>query len=210
MVIRSKIRKELVKAAALFAAVILTIEAVPFSKTITAHASLKDMDKARQCTFIIPDGFVQSKDKGVYVNVHYPLESANISYSVTEIPQDRILTNQEKAEGKDAETTDEDLRYDELTADMYEEIQKENYSALYGDAAGYTMENFEGITIDGFSGYKITESLTGNDEQRIHQVAYIILSSNKVFTIVYSRADDDYFEEAFEESQASIHVRKMQ
>ncbi len=210
MEIRTKIGKQFVKVAALFIAAVLTIETVPFSKGITAHASIKEMDKAWQCTFIIPEGFVQSKDKGVYVNKHYPLESANISYSVTEIPQDRVLTNQEKAEGKDAETTDEDLRYDELTADMYEEIQKENYSALYGEAAGYTLENFEGITIDGFTGYKITESLTGNDEQRIHQVAYIILSSNKIFTIVYSRADDDYFEEAFEESQASIHVRKIQ
>ncbi|MCR5657194.1 MAG: hypothetical protein K6G06_07015 [Butyrivibrio sp.] len=210
MEIRTKIGKQFIKVAALFIAAVLSIETVPFSKGITAHASIKEMDKAWQCTFIIPEGFVQSKDKGVYVNKHYPLESANISYSVTEIPQDRVLTNQEKAEGKDAETTDEDLRYDELTADMYEEIQKENYSALYGEAAGYTLENFEGITIDGFTGYKITESLTGNDEQRIHQVAYIILSSNKIFTIVYSRADDDYFEEAFEESQASIHVRKIQ
>lgn len=174
---------------------------------IVAEASIKDLPKAKSCSFIIPSSFKPTETPGLYVNEHYPLESANILYSVTDIPQDRILTNDEVARGEKADTSDVEALYDELTKEMYQEIQEENYKALYGDNVNFNIESFENNTMDGFPGYLIKTSFAPEGTQIIHQTIYIVLSSNRVFTLVYSWADDDYFDESFAESMASIHVR---
>ena len=89
---------------------------------------------------------------------------------------------------------------------MYESIQKENYEALYGANIGFTMESFENKDFDGFPGYLIKTSFTPEGSQTIHQISAIVLSKNKVYTIVYSRADDDDFEDVINESISTIHV----
>ena len=174
---------------------------------MVAKAGIKELNKAKYCSFIIPSGFKPTETPGLYVNEHHPLESANISYSVTNIPQDKILTNEEKKRGEKADASDVDILYDELSQEMYQEIQEENYKELYGENINFTIESFENNEIDGFPGYLIKTNFTPEGMQTIHQTVYIILSSNKAFTLVYSWADDDYFEEAFNESMTSIHVR---
>ncbi len=198
--------KKLGKAAiCLMTVAVLTISFL--GNSIVAKASIKELNKAKSCSFIVPSGFKPTETPGLYVNEHYPLESANILYSITEIPQDRVLTNDEVARGEKADTSEVEALYDELTWEMYQEIQEANYKALYGDNVNFTIESFEDSVIDGFPGYLIKTNFTPEGSQIIHQTIYIMLSSNRVFTLVYSWADDDYFDEAFAESMASIHVR---
>jgi hypothetical protein len=169
-------------------------------------ADMKELPEAQYCSVMIPESFKVTDVPGMYVNEHYPLESANITYGVKALPKDRVLTNAQKAAGESESASEVDIRYDELTEDMYDEIMKENYEALYGDGIGYTIENFEDIQKDGFPGYHIVSSFTPEGSQMIHQETFIILSQNRVFTVVYSRAEDDDFTEAFAQSMESIHV----
>lgn len=187
--------------------VLITV-GITLSGSIAAHADLRSLEEASYCSYIVPEGFVPGSDPGVYVNENNPLESANISYNVTEIPQDKVLTNSEKEQGVDPSSTEEELRYDELTEEMYDEIQRANYEDLYGANIGFSIDTFEQKEIDGFPSYHIKLSFTPENSQKIYQEVIMVLSSNRVFTIVYSRAEDDYFEEAFSESIDTIHVRK--
>ncbi|WP_156035992.1 hypothetical protein [Butyrivibrio sp. AE3004] len=173
-----------------------------------APSEFGSLPKALSCTFIVPAGFHISDIPGQYVNEHYPLESANVTYNMTVLPKEKVLTNAEKAAGKTADNGVE-YRYNELTSKMYESIQKENYQNLYGENINFTMETFEKKEFDGFPGYLIKTSFTPENAQTIHQMTAIVLSSNKVFTVVFSRAADDDFEEAFIESLESIHVIKL-
>ena len=68
------------------------------------------------------------------------------------------------------------------------------------------MWGFEKREFDGFPGYVINTAHTLENTQTIRQVTVIILSSNKVFTVVYSRADDDDFEDDINQSLETIHV----
>ncbi len=204
---RDRVSSMLNKAKALSASVIIIASCLCDSFALTASANIKELDRASYCSFLIPEGFYPCETKGLYINEHYPLESASISYSVTDIPQDAILTNAEKAAGKDPSATDEELLYDELTKEMYEEIQIENYKELYGDNIDFTVENFEEYLFDNYPGYRISTRFTPEGSQTIYQDITMILSSNKIFTIVYARAEDDDFAAAFEESKNTIHVK---
>ena len=47
-------------------------------------SGMKSLPESLSCSFIVPEGFHASDDEpGVYLNEYYPLESANISYSVS-------------------------------------------------------------------------------------------------------------------------------
>ncbi len=196
------IRKRYVHCIGMALIVVMMVLCTRFS----SHADMKELKESKYCSFIVPSGFGPTDTPGTYVNEFYPLESANVTYKMTLIPQDKILTNAQKAAGEDASGTDEDLLYDELTKEMYEEIQAENYTALYGENIGFKVEDFKDINIDDFPGYMITTSFTPEDSEKIHQTVIIVLSKNKVYTVVYSRAEDDDFDEAFIDSIASIHV----
>lgn len=170
-------------------------------------SNMKNLPESLSCTFVVPEDFYPSDtEPGSYFNEFYPLESANVTYSVSEIPQDKVLTNAQKEAGESAEAGDVEFRYDELTKEIYESIQKENYESLYGTEIGFTVESFENKDFDGFPGFIIRTSFTPEGSQMIHQVSAIVLSRNKVYTIVYSRADDDDFKVAIDNSIETIHV----
>ena len=174
---------------------------------IKARADIRELDEATGCSFVVPKGFYPCEVKGLYVNEHYPLESANVSYSITELPKEKKLTNAEKASGKEEPQTDEEILYDELSDEIYEEIQRENYEAIYGENVEFSVDSFEETSLDGYPEYVIESHFTVPDTQTIYQTSHIILSANKIFTIVYSRAEDDYFAEVFQDSMNTIHVR---
>lgn len=183
------------------------LESAEVSYRIKAEAKVEDLSEASGCSFIVPAGFVMTADEGVFVNEHYPLESANITYKVSYLPKEKVLTNKEKADGVSATESDEELLYDNLTKDIYEEIQKENYVNLYGEDVDFGVDSFNENTIDGYPGYMIETHLTPTGSQTVYQKIFIILSRYKAFSIIYSRADDDDFEESFAESIESIHIR---
>ncbi len=168
-------------------------------------SKLGSLPEALCCSFIVPTGFHLSDVAGQYVNEYYPLESANITYNVTKLPKAKVLTNAQKAAGE-SEDDGVEYRYDELTSEMYESIQKENYENLYGENINFTLESFENKEFEGFPGYLIKTSFTPENSQTIHQMTVMVLSSNKVFTIVFSRAEDDDFEEIFNKTLETIHV----
>ncbi|SDB07014.1 hypothetical protein [Butyrivibrio sp. INlla16] len=167
---------------------------------------ISKLPEALACTFFVPMGFKASDEPGVFVNEHYPLESANITYEVSVLPEKKILTNAQRAAGESEDATNIEYRYDELAAEMYETIQKENYESLYGENIGFTLESFENMEYDGFPGYMIRTSYTPENSQTIHQAIAIVLSKNKVFTIVFSRAEDDDFEDKCTQTLDTIHV----
>ena len=170
-------------------------------------SNMKNLPESLSCTFVVPEDFYPSAEEpGAYFNEFYPLESANVTYSISEIPQDKVLTNAQKAAGESADSSDVEFRYDELTSEIYEGIQKENYEALYGTDIGFKVENFENREFDGFPGFLITTSFTPEGSQIIHQISAIVLSKNKIYTIVYSRAEDDDFEADIKDSIETIHV----
>ena len=172
----------------------------------SSPSNMKNLPESLSCSFVVPEDFHPGDEPGLYVNEFYPLESANITYSVSEIPQDKVLTNAQKAAGESADAANVEFRYDQLTGEMYESIQKGNYEALYGSNIGFTLESFENKDFDGFPGYLIRSSFTPEGSQTIHQVSAIVLSANKIYTIVYSRAEDDDFQVFIEQSIESIHV----
>ena len=173
----------------------------------SAPSNMKNLPESLSCSFVVPEDFYPSDtEPGVYFNEFYPLESANVTYSVSQIPQDKVLTNAQKAAGESTDPGDTEFRYDELTSEIYEGIQKENYEALYGTEIGFVVESFENKDFGGFPGFVIRTSFTPEGSQTIHQVSAIVLSKNKVYTIVYSRAEDDDFEASIEQSLGTIHV----
>ena len=171
----------------------------------TTPEGMSKLPESFTCSFVVPEGFKTSGDPGVYVNEFYPLESANVTYAVTKIPEKKVLTNAQRTAGE-MEDDNVEYRYDELTADMYESAQKANYESLYGENIGFTLEAFESREYGGFPGYMIRTSFTPENSQTIHQVTVMVLSKNKVYTIVYSRAEDDDFEDEIAESISTIHV----
>ncbi|WP_155829605.1 hypothetical protein [Butyrivibrio sp. XPD2002] len=171
-----------------------------------AVSTIRSLPAALSCTFILPDGFQPSDTPGVYVNEFYPLESANVTYKVSNIPQEKELTNAQKAAGESADASEYEMLYNELTAEKFEELQRNSYEALYGVDPKLAMWGFEKREFDGFPGYVINTAHTLENTQTIRQVTVIILSSNKVFTVVYSRADDDDFEDDINQSLETIHV----
>ncbi|WP_408071905.1 hypothetical protein [Butyrivibrio sp. JL13D10] len=173
----------------------------------TNSDSMNSLPVSLSCAFILPAGFKASDTPGVFVNKHYPLESANITYNVHLIPQQKALTNAEKAEGKADDEGGVEFSYNELTGDRYETMQRNSFESLYGENINYNLESFENVEIDGFPGYKIIQSYTLEGAQTIHQTSFIMLSKNKVYTIVFSRAEDDDFDAAFSESMATIHMK---
>ncbi len=172
----------------------------------SSESKLSSLPKALSCSFILPEGFHATETPGYYVNEYYPLESANVTYHVSVLPQEKVLTNAQKAAGESADTSEYLLLYDELTAEKYEELLRNSYDGLYGADVGFIVDSFENKDFDGFPGYLIRSSFIPPDSLTIRQVTAIVLSGNKVFTVVYSRADDDDFEDDITMSLESIHV----
>lgn len=167
----------------------------------------EDLKRAVQCSFVIPSDFRATAEKGVFENVNAPMESSTIRFSYYDNGRDRVLTNREKQEleaSGEAEIIDESLN---LTEDLYQRALSAAYTKQYGKDVGFKVTSFDKIKVDGYPGYKIRADYQAPDEERIYQTTYIIVSSNRMFTISFQRAEDDDCEELFEESAATIHVR---
>ena len=135
------------------------------------------------------------------------MESATISYNCYNNGMDKVLTNREK---KELEASGQKSVLDasrNLTKEIYQEQLAAAYASEYGEGVGFEVSSFDKITIDGFPGYKIVSTFKPTGSEVIHQTVYMILSRYRVFTVTYQRAEDDDFEEVFEKSAESIHVR---
>ncbi len=185
-------------------ALLLSI-AVVANINMPVKAESEELDKATGCTFVLPAGYVLSESEdNVFVNSNYPLESGIITYSVVTTGSEDTLTNAERAEAAESTETEAEDASTELTQEFYQETMSEALNEEYGTDVGYTISEFNNISIDGYPGYFIASTYQG--EQTIHQMVYIVLSRYKTFTITYSRAEDDDTAEAFEASAATIHV----
>lgn len=187
-------------------AIALLLSVVVVANTnMPVKAESEELEKATGCTFVLPDGYVLSEsEENVFVNSNYPLESGIITYSVVTTGSEDTLTNAERAEAAESTETETEDASTELTQEFYQETMATALNEEYGTDVGYTISEFDNISIDGYPGYFIASTYQG--EQTIHQMVYIVLSRYKTFTITYSRAEDDDTVEAFEASAATIHV----
>lgn len=187
-------------------AIALLLSVVVVANTnMPVKAESEELEKATGCTFVLPDGYVLSEsEENVFVNSNYPLESGIITYSVVTTGSEDTLTNAERAEAAESTETETEDASTELTQEFYQETMAAALNEEYGTDVGYTISEFDNISIDGYPGYFIASTYQG--KQTIHQMVYIVLSRYKTFTITYSRAEDDDTVEAFEASAATIHV----
>lgn len=187
-------------------AIALLLSVVVVANTnMPVKAESEELEKALGCTFVLPDGYVLSEsEENVFVNSNYPLESGIITYSVVTTGSEDTLTNAERAEAAESTESEAEDASTELTQEFYQETMATALNEEYGTDVGYTISEFDNISIDGYPGYFIASTYQG--EQTIHQMVYIVLSRYKTFTITYSRAEDDDTVEAFEASAATIHV----
>ena len=187
-------------------AIALLLSVVVVANTnMPVKAESEELEKALGCTFVLPDGYVLSEsEENVFVNSNYPLESGIITYSVVTTGSEDTLTNAERAEAAESTETEAEDASTELTQEFYQETMAAALNEEYGTDVGYTISEFNNISIDGYPGYFIASTYQG--EQTIHQMVYIVLSRYKTFTITYSRAEDDDTVAAFEASAATIHV----
>ena len=165
------------------------------------------LDVASYCSFVIPPDFVPAKEKGLFINKENPMESSSIKYDFYDNGLDVIHTNREKAALKEAgtETVVTDLSTS-LTKEIYQETMEAAYNSKYGQNVGFNVSSFDKITIDGYPGYRIVASYQAADEEKVHQIVYMLLSRYRTFTISMQRAEDDDCEGLFEECASSIHV----
>lgn len=164
------------------------------------------LNKASQCSFVIPPYFIPGQDPGTFINKSYPMESSSIKYSQYDNGKEKNLTNREKLEQQNALFITED-KSQMLTKEIYQRTMSDAYNQDYGEDVGFDVSSFTPKDFDGYPGYYIQSKFNVENDLTIYQDSYIILSKYKTFTITYQRASDDDCEEMFEKSAATIHVR---
>ena len=122
------------------------------------------------CAILIPSGFSESDTvPGMYISEHYPMESSNIYYTVSDPDEDGFVT-------------------DELTADSYEK-SIENAHRTLGNVIDLKVDAFESTDIEGVPCYKIRTHYNDGDID-VQQLVYIIMAS-ETHVITYSQSSDD-------------------
>ena len=153
-------------------------------------AKTQMLKEASFCTVVIPQGYRSGSEPGLFISEHNPLDASNITYTVTEVQDEtQEMTNAEKVAGQSeikADTQSSQI----LTKDTFQRQMKESSKNAYGEDAAYKVTAFTDITIDSYPGYRI-EGICQIGSQEIQQTVYLIMASNKTFTITYSKAPDD-------------------
>ena len=178
-----------------------------FMYEVVEAATNDDLGVATQCSFVVSPEFLPGTEPGLFINKNYPMESSSIKYSIYENGKDKILTNREKQEllKNGSYLIQEDSV--NLTKDIYQTAMAEAYQKAYGNDVGFTVTDFDKKIFDGFPGFKISSEYLHQDNMKVYQTAYIVISKYRTFTITYQRAEDDECQEAFNASAASIRVR---
>ena len=164
------------------------------------------LNEAKQCTFVVPPNFVPGDEAGVFINESYPMESSSIKFGYYDNGEKRVLTNREKIERNNSPFIIADMS-EKLTKEIYQSALADAYNKSYDKDVGFKVNSFNETSFDGFPGYHIVSEFQVEDQPKIFQTSYIILSKYRTFTVTYQRADDDDCEEAFTESARTIHVR---
>lgn len=197
-----KKNKKIITALAVMLSIVCISGHAPGSVTFAGE----NLPEGEFCTFAVPADFVPSTEAGLFVNRYEPMESSSIKYSVYYNGEDFVPTNrqrQEEAANPLKKPADES---ENLTKEIYEETVSAAYNESYGENVGYKVESFKKIETDGYPGYRIDASYQLQGQQRVHQTVIMMLSRYRTFTVTYQRAEDDYCEDAFEQSISTIHV----
>ena len=143
-------------------------------------------EEIRYCAVLIPAGYKESEEvPGMYVHERNPLDSSNIYYSVSE----------GSGRGKVSRT---------LTKENYKETMEKAYEKA-GQKVELTIDSFEEINMEGIPCYKIRSSYVVEDDEKIEQLAYLIMAKD-TYTITYSQMSDDELLEDFEISDGEIRL----
>ena len=188
-------------------ALIFAVMAGFFMSDVVEAAGTDEIAKATQCSFVVPSTFLPGEEPGLFISESYPMESSSIKYSIYENSKDKVLTNREKQAIFDEGATVVEDRSTSLTKEIYQQTMEEAYRNEFGKDVGFTVTDFDKKIFDGYPGYKVMSEYQSDEELKVCQTVYIIISRYKTFTITYQRAEDDECQELFDKSAATIHVR---
>ena len=186
--------------------VALTAIAGLLESDVVIASSNGELKSATQCSFIVPPQFVPGEESGLFIHKDYPMESSSISYNIYYNGKDKVLTNREKQallQKGEVPPIDES---ENLTKEIYQDMMSKAYAAKYGHDVDLVVTSFDRKSFDGYPGYKIISEFKPEDEMKVHQMVYIILSRYRTFTITFQGAEDDECQELFEKSAETIHV----
>lgn len=135
--------------------------------------------------FEVPENFFLSKSNpNMYVTRRYSLDISNIYYQESEV----------------------DYLLQLMTEESYREMALENFKEIYDMDVDLKIDSFEEIKISGIPSFQI-ESRFDLEGITIQQTTYIV-NADKTYMLVYTTTDEYETGLAFEDSKASIRVKK--
>ena len=135
--------------------------------------------------FEVPENFFLSESNpNMYVTRRYSLDISNIYYQESEV----------------------DYLLQLMTEESYREMALENVKEIYDMEVDLKIDSFEEIKISGIPSFQI-ESRFDLEGITIQQTTYIV-NADKTYMLVYTTTDEYDTGLAFEDSIASIRVKK--
>jgi len=135
--------------------------------------------------FDIPDGFLLDQEReNMWVTKRYPIEASNIIYAELEPDYTLQLMDEE----------------------YFKRILTDDFLSSYNKDIAVDITEFEAIEIDGIPAFRICAEYDVNDTHISHLL--IAINGSKTYVIIYTQTDEYNRTEIFEESAASISVKK--
>ena len=135
--------------------------------------------------FEVPENFALSESNpNMYVTRRYSLDISNIYYQESEV----------------------DYLLQLMTEESYQEMALETFKETYGMDVDLKIDSFEEIEISGIPSFQI-ESRFDLEGITIRQTTFIV-NADKTYMLVYTTTDEYDTGLAFEDSKASIRVKK--
>lgn len=167
--------------------------------------------------FDIPEGFEAAEDKrGLYLPVEKYFEKTLEATEETEITDKSEVTEESEEPAveriKDLsciyyEETPADDRYELLDEDSIKGLMEEMYAQVYGIEMTVEVKDFHKFHKDGWNVYRV-ETAFEMEEQTMQMIEYVFLTEEKNLSVTYLQNTDAGWEKAFEQSAATITVRK--
>lgn len=157
------------------------------------HFQVKSSEKNENeeidyCAIMIPEGYHKIEgNNGMYVSDIYPLDASNVYYTIQELSEDGIVS-------------------DDLNRDDYKQTVESAYSEM-GKNISLTIDDFQKEDMQGVPVYRIRSHYSYEDNE-VQQLAYII-KAKQTHVITYTQLNDDDLFADFETFEGNIRlVRK--
>ncbi len=186
-----------------------SIQELETVQTVQADEAITLPETAR-CSMVLPRDYVPGDTPGSYVSRNAPMDSSNVLMRVTDTGarEDAQRTNAQKKVGSYSVVQSKLESLQNLTAEVYEDRMNTSYESAYGKNVHFQVSTLFSVKIDGCPGYRIEASYQDPDtDTTIKQIILMLMSSNHIYTITFSRAEDDDAAATFEKIIDSIRIQ---